>query len=79
MKAFPIKADVAPDGELRVVTRVPADIPPGEHHAMLILEESVSQPPPGSPRPPLRLKAFSWQGSNGTSFRREDIYGDDGR
>lgn len=79
MKAFPIKADVAPDGELRVVTRVSPDIPPGEHQAILVLEESVSQPPPGSPRPPLRLKAFPWQGASDMSFRREDIYGDDGR
>ena len=79
MKAFPIKADVAPDGELRVVTRVPADIIPGEHQAMLILDESVSPPTPGAPRPPLGLKAFRWQGWTGSSFRREDIYGDDGR
>lgn len=79
MRAFPITADITSNGELRVVTRVPADIPPGEHQAILVLEDSVSQSTPGSPRPPLHLKAFQWLGSNGKSFRREDIYGDDGR
>jgi hypothetical protein len=81
MRTFEIKATVAPGGELRVVTRVPADIPLGDHQAVLILDETASTVASGNgPKPPLRLKVFDWPGwpANST-FRREEIYDDDGR
>jgi hypothetical protein len=81
MRTFEIKATVAPDGELRVVARVPPDIPPGDHQAVLILDEAARTiSPEGTPKPPLRLKVFDWPGwpANST-FRREEIYDDDGR
>ena len=40
MRTFEIKATVAPGGELRVVARVPPDIPPGDHNAVLVLDEA---------------------------------------
>lgn len=80
MRTFEIKATVAPDGELRVVAKVPLDIPPGDHQAVLILDEAASAVFSGTPKPPLRLKVFDWPGwpANST-FRREEIYDDDGR
>jgi len=79
MRTFEIKATVAPDGELRVVARVPPDIPPGDHRAVLVLDETVGTSG-NAPKPPLRLKVFDWLGwpANST-FRREEIYDDNGR
>lgn len=81
MRTFEIKATVAPGGELRVVARVPPDIPPGDHQAVLVLDEATGFVSSGNaPKPPLRLKVFDWPGwpANST-FRREEIYDDDGR
>jgi len=81
MRTFEIKATVAPGGELRVVTKVPSDIPPGDHQAVLVLDEAAgTESPRNAPKPPLRLKVFDWPGwpANST-FRREEIYDDDGR
>ncbi|HZF09416.1 MAG TPA: hypothetical protein VFE33_11550 [Thermoanaerobaculia bacterium] len=40
----------------------------------------VAQAPPGIAKPPLRLKMLDLRGlPANTTFRREDIYGDDGR
>ncbi|HEX4965138.1 MAG TPA: hypothetical protein VF173_30295 [Thermoanaerobaculia bacterium] len=81
MRTFEIKATVAPGGELRVMTCVPEDILPGDYRATLILEESAGSTPSGSAsKAPLRLKVFDWPGwpANST-FRREEIYDDNGR
>ena len=80
MKALEIQATVDADGELRVVAQAPPGVAPGEHRAVLLLEETVGLPSRLSPKPPLRLKMLDLQGwpANST-FRREDIYGDDGR
>ncbi len=48
---------------------------------MLILDETAGIVSVGNgPKPPLRLKVFDWPGwpANAT-FRREEIYDDDGR
>lgn len=81
MRMFEIKATVAPGGELRVVARVPPDIPPGDHQAVLVLGEATGVVSSGkAPKPPLRLKVFDWPAwpANST-FRREEIYDDDRR
>lgn len=81
MRTFDITATVSPDGELRVVARVPPDIPPGDHQAVLVLGEVAgAAPSENAPKPALRLKVFDWPGwpANST-FRREEIYDDDGR
>ena len=80
MKALAIQATVDEDGELRVVAQAPPGVAPGEHQAVLLLEESAGGPSHPSPKPPLRLKMLDLQGwPANTTFRREDIYGDDGR
>jgi len=80
-RSFEVTATVIPDGEFRVVARVPPDIPPGDHHAVLVLDEAASAVSPGEgPKPPLRLRVFDWPAwpANST-FCREEIYDDDGR
>jgi hypothetical protein len=78
MKTLEIQATVDETGELRVVTQAPPGIAPGEHRAVLLLEETMGQP--SAPKPPLRLKMLDLRGwPANTTFRREDIYGDDGR
>jgi hypothetical protein len=79
MKALEIQAIVDEGGELRVVTQAPEGIRPGEHRAVLLLDEAVHSGPKAS-RPPLRLKMLDWSAwPAGSTFRREEIYGDDGR
>jgi hypothetical protein len=79
MKTLEIQAIVDLCGELRVVAQAPG-IAPGEHRAVLVLDEAVRPTARRAPKPPLRLKMLEGQGwPADTTFRREDIYGDDGR
>ena len=56
--------------------QVPADIPPGEHQAVLVIDEL---PIPKKQRPPLKFSAYPvGLASDIFTFRREDLY-DDGR
>ena len=80
MKALDIQAVVDEGGELRVIAQAPPGIAPGEHRAVLLLDVAVRPAERGAPKPPLRLKMLDLQGwPADTTFRREDIYGDDGR
>lgn len=57
---------------------VPPDISPGEHRVVVVLERipTLDQ----SARPPLRFSSYPVKPvSNSMTFRREDMYGDDGR
>ena len=57
--------------------KLPSDIPPGEHKAVLVLEETA--------KPPAKRLSFAshdigpWPFGPEETFRREDMYGDDGR
>jgi hypothetical protein len=81
VRTFEVPVSVAPGGELRVIARDPLNIPPGDYPAVLILDERAdSAPSEKVPKLPLRLKIFTWSDwpANPT-FRREEIYDDDGR
>jgi hypothetical protein len=78
MKTIETTATVAADGTL--TARVPSDIPLGEYQVVLVIDETADEPLARTPKPPLKLKVFaleSWPADS--TFRREDIYGDDGR
>jgi hypothetical protein len=80
MKTLETQATVDEAGELRVIAQAPPGIAPGEHRAVLLLEEAVRASSHPTSKPPLRLKMLDLRGwPAGTTFRREDIYGDDGR
>ncbi len=68
------KVHITEDGTLEV--RVPTDLPPGDHEAVIVVN------PPGPVKPRFRVAELPiheepWDGS--ISLRREDLYGDDGR
>jgi hypothetical protein len=77
MKTIETTASVTPDHKLMVEVQIPVDVSPGQHHVVLILDES--------PLPARQAVAFDfpvidigpWPES--LSLRREDMYGDDGR
>jgi hypothetical protein len=77
MRTIETLATVAPDGTL--TAHIPTDIAPGEHRIVIVVEEPP-EPRARTPKPPLDLRTSAW-GSfpAGCTFRREDIYGDDGR
>ena len=65
---------VGPDH--RISGLAPADLPPGEHEALITVG------PAEHPKKPFRIEDLPrhdlpWDGS--ISLRREDVYGDDGR
>jgi hypothetical protein len=77
MRSLVVTAVVTAEHTLTVV--VPPDISPGPHQVVLVIDESRPQPPPGLP------DFRNWPAHEGTfvdpscTFRREDLYGDDGR
>jgi len=78
MRSLVVTAVVTP--EHTVTVAVPADIPPGPHEVVLVIREEVQLSGPGHP------DFLNWPPPHDTglvdpnmTFRREDIYGDDGR
>lgn len=75
MRTIDTKGMVTPDRTLQV--RVPDDIPPGEHHVVVIIEEAVTQP---RVKPPFDFpidRYGSWPSD--VSLRREEMYDNEGR
>ena len=74
MRTIELQGIVAPDGTLTV--RLPSDVPPGEHRMVLVIDERPVQ----RPHTPLKLnvgKLAGWPPD--ATYRREELYGDDGR
>ena len=57
--------------------KLPADIPPGDHRAVLVLDDTVKQPVERLSFP--RHDICPWPFGPAETFRREDMYGNDGR
>lgn len=75
MRTIETTATIMPDGT--IIARGPAGLPPGEHRVVIVVE---GQPVQERPRPPLHLSAYpAAPVSPDMTFRREDLYGDDGR
>jgi hypothetical protein len=75
MRALTTTAIVRPDHTLTV--QVPPDIPPGVRSVVVVLEEPSPSPAASAP---LRLSPHPvGLADDARTFRREDIYGDDGR
>ncbi len=73
-----IQTTVVVDAEHRATIQLPADIAPGEHPVVVVIDEAVGSP--ASPRPWVGFPAHDvgpWP--EGLTLRREDMYGDDGR
>jgi hypothetical protein len=76
MRAITATAIVRPDHTLTV--QLPADIAPGIHQVVVVFQEEA-------PRPPQEQMFKDWPAHDvgpadpPCTYRREDIYGDDGR
>ncbi|HVR98036.1 MAG TPA: hypothetical protein VMW27_15570 [Thermoanaerobaculia bacterium] len=78
MKTIETHVTVAPDGKIGIPSQMSSDLAPGEHRALLVIQEDVKTATAGS-KSPLRLHILDEEPPVNTSLRREDIYGDDGR
>ncbi len=77
MRTIETTTTVEEDGTL--VVKLPPDIEPGLRHVILMIDE-LPTTPVGASLPPLAIHASPWTGYPADySFRREDMYGDDGR
>jgi hypothetical protein len=86
MRTIELTANVTEDGKL--VINLPADISPGEHRAVLVIDEQVIQPinsndetvsasDDAQPRPLLDVQMIEWDSlPEDTSFSREQLYDD---
>ena len=74
MLTYNTKAKVTKDHKLEV--RLPTDLDEGEYTVLI----QVSQPPaPRAPCTPLTFGSLHLGTMQGSTFHREEIYGDDGR
>ncbi len=71
-------AEVTPEGKLTVA--VPPKVTPGEHWVVVTIDDEDSTAEARKPTAPLKLKMLNWSAwPKDCAFRREDMYGDDGR
>lgn len=76
MKTIETTITVLPDGSVLMPPR--PDLLPGQHRVVLVVEELATMPPPSHDS--FQLKMLDWTAwPEGSTFRREDIYGDDER
>ena len=75
MKTIETTVTVTEDGKMTI--QVPSDIPPGEHHIVMVIEEQLATK---HDRPSLNLPARDYgPWPERFSLRREDMYGEWGR
>ncbi len=78
MRTINVTVIVTPDGAVELEGA--ADLPPGKHHALLVVEQPASPTRPADAGAPLEMKMLDWSAwPAGSTYRREDLYGDDGR
>ncbi len=78
MRAIEVTISVSPDGSVEI--EGPADLPVGRHQALLVVDQSAIPCAEQASKPPLELTMLDWSAWPADStFRREDLYGDDGR
>ena len=75
MKTIETTGLVSPEG--KVTLQLPADIPPGEHRIVVIIDEQLIM---RKQHPPLEFSVYPvGLVREHMTFRREDMYGDWGR
>ncbi len=78
MRTIETTATITPDGTL--AAKVPSDIAPGQHRIVLVLDQAKDDTVAAVSKPPLEFRVSQWEGWPADStFRREEIYGADGR
>jgi hypothetical protein len=80
MKTIETNVQIAEDQTLHIPLTGVREIRPGMYHIVLIIDEQPVQPVIEKKTKPLKLNVFKWEGwPADCTFRREDIYEDDGR
>ena len=75
MRPIEMTAEVGEDRKL--VVQLPSDVPPGPHRVVVVVEEQPAERPK---RESLTFSAYDVELVDPScTFRREDLYGDDGR
>lgn len=74
MPTYNTKAKVSQDHELEV--RLPTELAAGEYSVVIQVNHQLR---PREPRTPLTFGSLHLGAVRGETFRREEIYGDDGR
>lgn len=63
----------------QITITLPSDITPGKHRIVLVIDETFLPPDVDKVKQPLKLNVGEWKNwSPESTFRREDIYDDDG-
>jgi hypothetical protein len=77
MRTIETTATITPDGML--TAHLPDDIIPGEHPVVIVIDEPDTAHDVAH-RPLVELHPVPWTNwPDGATFRREELYGDDGR
>jgi hypothetical protein len=74
-----IETVVTVDERGMVTLRMPPDVPPGEHKVVMVIEEAPFTRPKFDMSSFPRHDVSPWPFGPTETFRREDLYGDDGR
>ena len=78
MRTIETVATIAPDGTL--TAQMPSGVVPGQHRIVVVLDQESGQPAARTPKPPVELHVSPWEGwPADCTFRRKDLYGDEGR
>lgn len=78
MRAIETTAKVGNDRKISLLLELPADVSPGDYNLLIMVEEKTRHE--GSEEKGFDCLAWNWTGSSsGATYRREDIYGDNGR
>jgi len=78
MKAIETNITVSTDGRASLEFALPADIPPGIHRAFVVIEEQLTEQKSARDQLGFSTHPVGPVPADCT-YRREDIYGDDGR
>ena len=78
MKAIGTDITVSTDGRASLEFALPADVPPGIHRALVVIEVQLSERKFSNDQPKFSTHPVGPVPADCT-YRREDIYGDDGR
>jgi hypothetical protein len=78
MKTVETSITVHPGGQATLEFGLPSDVPAGIHRAVIVIEENAVGPSPS--REPFKFTTHAvGPGPASSMYRREEMYGDDGR
>lgn len=79
MRAIETTAKVGDDRKINLLLELPADVSPGDYTLLIMVEEKAVRHEVSEEKG-FDCLAWNWTASStGATYRREDIYGDNGR